>query len=354
MSNKVGLPEKNIEQKSENLEFDNLDGGLKPLDEISIISAKAEGASAGKSDRNKNDFWAVVSLLVATIAVSFAAIFIRFSELELSANATVFNRLWIATIVFGIWNGIGAARSRMSDSEIKGRSSYTLKDLMLLAAVGLVSTTSLIFWAWSLTQTNVASSTLLRNFTPLFTTLGSWLLFGRCFDSRFLAGMTVALAGAAAIGIQDLQIAGDNLVGDIAALLAAVFYAGNMLIVENLREKFPATIISMWRCFIGGILILPFVLLAGDRVFPYSWQGWLAAIALGVICQALGQGLLTHSLGRLSSGFVGLVLLLEPAFVAILAWLLFSESLSLLKWLYFAVVLFGIYLAKSSSSIDKK
>jgi drug/metabolite transporter (DMT)-like permease len=354
MSNKLGVPEKNLEKTSNISELDNLDGGLKSLDEISIVSANRESDRAGRSAQNKNDFWAVVSLLVATIAVSFAAIFIRFSEQELSANATVFNRLWIATVVFGMWNGVSAARRRMSEGEIGGRSSYTLRDLMLLAAVGVVSTTSLIFWAWSLTQTNVASSTLLRNFTPLFTTLGSWLLFGRCFDSRFLAGMTVALAGAAAIGIQDLQIAGDNLVGDIAALLAAVFYAGNMLIVENLRSKFPATIISMWRCFIGGVLILPLVLLAGDRVFPYSWQGWLAAIALGVICQALGQGLLTHSLGRLSSGFVGLVLLLEPAFVALLAWLLFSESLSLLKWLYFAVVLCGIYLAKSSKSIDKK
>jgi drug/metabolite transporter (DMT)-like permease len=96
------------------------------------------------------------------------------------------------------------------------------------------------------------------------------------------------------------------------------------------------------------------VLLAGDRVFPYSWQGWLAVIALAVICQAFGQGLLIHSLGRLSSGFVALFLLLEPAIAAIIAWLLFSERLSLLNWLAFSVVLVGIYLAKSSGYVDKK
>lgn len=354
MSNKLGLPDKNIEQKSEILELERLDCGLKPLEEISIISAKQEGAIAGESVQNKNDVWAVISLLAATIAVSFAAIFIRFSEQEISANATVFNRLWIATVVFGMWNGVGAARRRMSGAEVAGRSNYTIRDLMLLVAVGVVSSTSLGFWAWSLTQTNVANSTLLRNLTPLFTTLGSWLLFGRRFDSRFLVGMAVALAGAAAIGMEDLQIAGENLAGDIAALLAAMFYAGNLLISEHLRGKFPATIILMWRCLIGSILILPLVLLAGDRVFPYSGQGWLVAIALAVICQAFGQGLLIHSLGRLSSGFVALVLLLEPALAAILAWLLFSESLSLLNWLSFAVVLVGIYLAKSSSSIERK
>jgi drug/metabolite transporter (DMT)-like permease len=110
----------------------------------------------------------------------------------------------------------------------------------------------------------------------------------------------------------------------------------------------------MWRCFIGSILILPLVLLAGDRVFPYSWQGWLAVIALAVICQAFGQGLIIHSLGRLSSGFVALFLLLEPVITAIIAWLLFSERLSLLNWLDFSVVLAGIYLAKSSGYADHK
>ncbi|MGL5058712.1 MAG: DMT family transporter, partial [Microcoleus sp.] len=290
----------------------------------------------------------------ALLAVSFAAIFIRFSEQEISPNATVFNRLWIATVVFGMWNGVGTARRRMSGDESAGRSNYTFRDLMLLTAVGVVSSASLGFWAWSLTQTNVANSTVLRNLTPLFTTLGGWLLLGRRFDGRFLVGMAVALTGAVAIGLEDLQIAGENIAGDIAALLSAMFYAGNLLLSEKLRGKFPATIILMWRCCIGSILVLPLVLLAGDRIFPYSWQGWLAAIALAAICQAFGQGLLIHSLGRLSSGFVALFLLLEPAIAAILAWLLFAESLSLLNWLTFSVVLAGIYLAKSSGSAEKK
>ena len=39
-------------------------------------------------------------LIVALIALSFTAIFIKFSVSEISANATVFYRLWIATIIF--------------------------------------------------------------------------------------------------------------------------------------------------------------------------------------------------------------------------------------------------------------
>ncbi len=337
---------KDIDKKLENLEVNGLIPALKSEPNTSSILANQDDLA---STDNRGNFWAIVSLSAALLAVSFAAIFIRLSEREIGPNATVFNRLWIATVVFAVWNGVAAARRRMSDDAPFVRSNYTLGDVMLLTAVGIVSSASLGFWAWSLTQTNVANSTVLRNLTPLFTTLGGWLLLGRRFDNRFLLGMTVALVGAVAIGIDDLQTAGDNLAGDIAALLSAIFYAGNLLIAEHLRTKFPATTILMWRCFIGSLLILPLVLLAGDRIFPYSWEGWLAVIALAVVCQAFGQGLLIHSLGRLSSGFVALFLLLEPVITAILAWMLFSESLSLFNWLAFAVVLAGIYLAKSSS-----
>lgn len=336
------------------MKSNQLNTALKAEQTTSIVSAIPEDLKHGKLAQNQDSFWAIVSLSAALLAVSLAAIFIRLSEREIGANATVFNRLWIATVVFAVWNGADAARSRMSGAEPEVRSHYTLRDLILLIAVGVVSSASLGFWAWSLTQTNVANSTVLRNLTPLFTTLGGWLLLGRRFDNRFLVGMAIALVGAIAIGLDDLQTAGDNLAGDIAALLSAMFYAGNLLIAEHLRTKFPATTILMWRCFIGSILILPLVLLAGDRVFPYSWQGWLAVIALAVVCQAFGQGLLIHSLGRLSSGFVALFLLLEPAIAAILAWMLFSERLSLFNWLAFSVVLVGIYLAKSSSYADKK
>jgi drug/metabolite transporter (DMT)-like permease len=53
---------------------------------------------------------------------------------------------------------------------------------------------------------------------------------------------------------------------------------------------------------------------------------------------------------RLSSGFVSVFLLLEPIISALLAWLIFVEHLSPLTWIGFAVVLGGIYLAKSSEA----
>lgn len=45
---------------------------------------------------------AIAKLCIALAAISFAPIFIRLSENELSATATVFNRLPIFLVVFGL------------------------------------------------------------------------------------------------------------------------------------------------------------------------------------------------------------------------------------------------------------
>ena len=161
------------------------------------------------------------------------------------------------------------------------------------------------------------------------------------------------MTGAIALGVDDVSYDPQNLLGDLAALLSALFYGTNLLLVEQLRRRLTAANILLWRCAIGSILTLPLVLVLEDRLFPYSWQGWLAVISLAIICQALGQGLLVQTLNRLSSEFVALCLLLEPLLTAILAWMIFSEQLNFFNWVAFAIILAGLYLAKTSQGIAK-
>ncbi len=100
--------------------------------------------------------------------------------------------------------------------------------------------------------------------------------------------------------------------------------------------------------------MLPLVLLFEDQIFPISWSGWLAVISLAAICEALGHGLVVYSINNFYSGFVALFLLLDPVIVAILAWLIFSESLSLFNLLGLALIIEGIYLAKTGKGSDKE
>jgi drug/metabolite transporter (DMT)-like permease len=293
------------------------------------------------------------SLFLAILALSFAAIFIRLSERELSPVATIFNRFWIATIILGLLNAFQATRNRQSKDFSLQPNRYTTRDLALLLLMSCVFSVTLVTWAWSLTQTNVTNSNLLHNVTPLFTTLMGWLFLGQCFEGRFLVGIILALGGAILIGFDDLRVTINNFTGDSVAVFSAVFSAANLLIVERLRVKFSATTILLWCSFCGSLLTLPIVLLTEDVVFPYTWSGWLVVISQAFVCQVLGQGLQAYNLKKFSSGFVAVFLLLDPVITAILAWIIFSERLNPLNWLAFFVVLAGIYLAKSSQGADK-
>lgn len=295
----------------------------------------------------------LISLFLAILALSFAAIFIRLSERELGPVATIFNRFWVATAILGLGNLFNTFSERHSHDSPLQKQHYTSSDLVLLLAMSVFFSSTLITWAWSLTQTTVANSNLLHNLTPLFTTVIGWLFLSQCFEGRFLIGIVVAIGGSILIGLGDLHIGSDNFTGDSLAMLSAVFSAANLLTVEKLRAKFSATTILFWCSLVGAVLTFPIVLLTEDVLFPSSWAGWLAIIAQALVCQVLGQSLQAYNLKGFSSGFVAVCLLLDPVITAILAWLIFSEKLDPLNWLAFSVVLAGIYLATSSQGSDK-
>lgn len=292
------------------------------------------------------DVLPLMAMLAAIVALSLAAIFIKLSERELGPFATIFNRFWVAYIVLWVWQEWYSLRS--SEEETAKPIDYTRRDQLWLVAAALMFWGCIALWAWSLTRTEVANSTLLHNLTPLFTTLGGWLLLRQQFDRRFVLGLMVAIIGAFALGVGDLRLSTSHLTGDLASLLSAVFSAANLMMIEKLRVKFSVNIILQWCCFWGAIWTLPIVLLVEDRLFPISASGWVSVICLAVVCQVLGQGLQAFSLKRLSSGLVGILLLLDPVLAALTAWVLFAESLTLFKWAAFFVVLLGVYLAKSS------
>lgn len=293
---------------------------------------------------------AIVSLFVGVVAISFGSIFIRWSESELSPNSTIFNRFWLGSVVFGLWQGYKAIRQRLSGDKPVQQHSYTSQELLLLLGAGIFFAATLSFVAWSLTQTSIAISTILHNLAPIFTSLGAWLLFGQGFNRQFLIGMVVAIGGAIAIEIEQIQIATGEVTGGIAAILSAVFLGAYLLVIEQLRTKFDPIAIQLWVCAIATLSILPMLVFTGDRIFPSSVHGWLFVIFLALVCQVLGQGLLTYSVAQLSSVVVSLVHLLEPVFSSILAWAIFGEKLSFSNGVGFVLVLIGLYLAVSSQA----
>ncbi|MEO0013858.1 MAG: hypothetical protein RLZZ535_2247 [Cyanobacteriota bacterium] len=301
-----------------------------------------------------NNSLSLVILAIAIVALAFSPILTKLSELELSPTTIIFNRLWISTIIVSCWQLIGTTQSEQTSStKFNFNFNYQEPGLLLLASCS--ATASALFWAISFTQTSIASSTVLRSLTPLFISLGAWLILKQRFNSQFIIGMVVAIIGAMVIGWDDLQVGEDYIVGDGIALLSAALHGVNILIIGYLRDRGCTTErVLLWRCIGGSLIVLPVIWLTDTQLLPISLKGWLTVIALAVVCQTFGQGLLVFSLKQFSSSFVGIFTLLKPLVTALLAWAIFAEGINIASAIALVLILFGIYLAQSSGSSIQK
>lgn len=304
---------------------------------------------------------AILSLLAAQFAISIGVFFIKVSVLEIGSLSTIFNRFWIAGLVFFVWNQGGSFISSFVGENHEGSSqsasqrspkdstdngvNATVRTTALLLVTGFVWAACLVLWAFSLEYTNIANSTLMHDLSPLFATILGWLIFKHRFSQQFLIAVGITLAGVATIEIDELQLGLNHLLGDGLGLLSAMLLALYCLLVEKLRSQLSFTLILQWVCWFGSLGLVPIIFMTSGTFHPVSSLGWLAITGVVVFAQIIGQGLTAFSLKTVSSEMASLFFPLEAVFVALVAWLHFGEQLSGLNCLGFGLVLIGIYVA---------
>ncbi len=198
--------------------------------------------------------------------------------------------------------------------------------LMALAALFFVL--DLSFWHYSIVFTSVANATVLTNLTPVVVTAAAWLMFRERPRALFLAALALALVGAWAMSAGADGRQGSNpRLGDLFALVTALWYAGYFLTVKALRGRVSAGRIMLWSTALGAPLLLAVSLALGEPLAPASTAGWLACAALGLV-HVVGQGGVAWALGRLPAALTAVTVLIQPVVAAGLGWMLFAETMT--------------------------
>jgi drug/metabolite transporter (DMT)-like permease len=285
--------------------------------------------------------FALVALVVGAIAIGASPIFVRLSEL--GPSATAFWRVALALPVLFLWTEVADRRERTA----RRPSGYG--DLLALVLAGLFFTGDIALWHWAVGLTSVANSTLLVNLAPAFVAFGGWLLFNERFNAGLAAGLAVALAGAALLVGWDLASDPQNILGDAAAVVAAVFYASYILTIYRLRSRFSTGTIMVLSGAVTCVALLPITILSGETLFATTASGWTILLGVALLSHAGGQGLIAYALAGLPVAFSSVGLLLQPVAAAVLAWMILGETLGGWQAIGGAVVLAGIILARRSS-----
>ena len=280
---------------------------------------------------------ALPALLLGATCIALSPIFVRVADVGPTASA--FWRVALALPL--LWPLLALAP----------RAGAVRPDRKMLLAAGFAFAGDLGFWHWSIQFTSVANSTLLANLASLFVTLAAWILWRQRPSALFAAGLAAALAGVGLLVHTSLQFSASALLGDALGVVTAVFYAGYILAVKDLRDRGARTLqVMAVTTTLTALFLLPAALASGETLMPQSAAGWLKLAGLAWISHCAGQGLIAYSLAHLPAAFSSVSLLFQPVMAALFAWILLSEPLVPLQMAGGVVVLAGIYLARRGSS----
>ena len=284
---------------------------------------------------------ALTALLAGGVAIGGSPIFVRLSEI--GPMATAFWRVGLALIpLFLLFRLTGGHRTP---------GPADTRDRLALMLPGLFLAIDLVAWHMAIGMTTVANATLLANLAPVFVTLVGWLLFRLPVTRLFLAGLAVALMGIVTLKGGLSGLAAGNLAGDGLAVLAALFYAGYMISVARLRDRFETLRVMLWSSAAAAVCLLPVVLVAEDQLIPATLFGWSMLAGLALVSHAGGQVAITFALAYLPTAFSSLTLLLQPVVAALLGVALLGEAVTLLQAAGGIIVLLGILIARRSGAV---
>ena len=279
--------------------------------------------------------------LASLLGISFAAIFVRLA-LPAPPVTTGFYRMLFATLLVGIW--LAVRREPVS---------FSRRAALGGVAAGVCLGLDLAMWHTSIVLTTVAMATLLVNTTPLYVGLWAALVERVRFETRFLLGALLALAGT--VLLLGLPQAGTGDVrGAALALAAAVCYAGYLLLMRAARHAVATAPLLFLTSASATVTLGVAAALRGDAFSGFSVHSWGAMLGAAVLSQLGGQMGVIWSLRYLPATVTSVALLAQPVGTALLGWWLLGEAITGVEALGGAVVLAGISLASRSSLAQRQ
>ncbi|SEK71434.1 Permease of the drug/metabolite transporter (DMT) superfamily [Streptococcus equinus] len=228
--------------------------------------------------------------------------------------------------------------------------SLSYKQVVTIVLAGAFLAGDLTFWNSSFSYTTVANSNLLVNLTPFTVIPVSYFLFKEKMTPKFLLGGLVTLLGVFVLMANKVTVSPERLLGDSMSLGASVFYAMFMITVYKLRDTVKSNVIMFLSAF-GTLLVLAAVIFFTEGFYvPKNIEELWPLLALALVSQILGQGLLAYCLGKVNASLSSLITLSQPVVAALYAWVIFQEHLNLQSIIAIIITLTGVYLAKTQTS----
>lgn len=274
---------------------------------------------------------ALAALIAANVALAFGPWFVRIAD--------------TGPVASGFWRIALAAPILVAGALATGWRPAGLPRRLwwILGIAGVCFAADLGSWHLGILRTTLANATLFGNSATLMFPIYGFLI-ARAWPTRSQGfALLLAAIGAALLMGRSYQVDPRNLAGDLLCLLAGILYTFYFIFMARARATLaplPALALST----LASVLpLLGFALLLGERILPADWT---PLIALALVSQVFGQGLMIYALGQLAPLIVGIALLTQPVVAATIGWIVYDERLGLPDLLGAALVAAALVLVR--------
>lgn len=274
----------------------------------------------------------MIMIVIGIFGISLSSIFVKYSDAP-SAVTAAFRLLWTVAFLSPVVFGKASVRNELL------RISPKMATLSALS--GLFLAIHFVLWFESLKYTSVASSTTIVCTEVIWVALGFCLILKGKLGIKAVGAIAVTLLGSVFIAWSDSG-SGDQLYGDILALLAAVAVGIYTLIGRVVRKEASTTVYTYLVYTACAAVLVATCLVQGYRLFAYGASAIFVGLLLAVFSTILGHSIFSWCLKYFSPAFVSASKLLEPAVAAVFAAFLFGEIPSAVQILGGALILGGV------------
>ncbi len=231
---------------------------------------------------------------------------------------------------------------------LKKDFSINLKSHGFIFILALIAVFHLMIQVTGLKYTTASNTGWIIGTAPIFMAILAAIFFREKIGLLKISGIIIAMFGLLLL-IGKGNITNVDLVknkGDLLVLASAFTWGVYSMVNKKISLSYSPLMTILYLFIMMAVIIIPFNLNAAivNSVDHLSVNGWISILFLGLFCSGIAYVIWAYSLRELESAKVGAFLYFEPLVTVLAAWVLLSESITVLMILSGVIIIFGVIL----------
>ncbi|OQM45378.1 EamA family transporter [Anoxybacillus sp. UARK-01] len=231
--------------------------------------------------------------------------------------------------------------------------SVTARQLVWIGLVGLFNVVGHhYFLSAGLVKTTASNAGIILGMSPLVTGLLAIVILRERLGVSKFVGIVLGFTGVIFIVIHSSAKLGSVSLGDVSIFCAVLAQALSFIFSKKLAETMDVRALTAWMLLIGSVILFIIGLVTEkdglSKLLEGRGSAWLVFLASAMVASGLGQMIYNRAIQQLGAAEAAIFINLSPFFSLVASSLFLGETIQMVQWLGFLLVVIGVLFASGA------